>query len=236
MSSQNRRPEEVRALTIAGSLFEVMYGPYSLIPEVIDKPDAALQTPSGKTIGVEIVGMDSNEYLHYTNKAIKQIKKNIPRVSNKNYVGDIGTTRIYLLPEVTARTIVNKKNVKYEAYASGSIRFDEIILLIHTQVLSVTDRLNFPSQAYLYALEKGLRDGNFRFDRAILVDIRANQSVEVYQKNHPKIERPKNFIATDWLDGSHYLDQRLGIIHLGVEGGTIVVDGSLTEISKIVNG
>jgi hypothetical protein len=236
MTSNKRRPEENIALTIAEPLFKNIYGTYNLIQEVTDKPDAAFKTHAGKSIGVEIVGLDSNEYLHYTNKAIKHLERNIPQAGNKNYVGVLGTTRIHLLPEVTARNIVNKKNNKYESYTNSSVSFDEIILLIHTKVVNVTDRLNFPSQAYLYALEKGFRDGGLKFDRAMLVNIEATEYVDLYQRNHQKIRQPKNFRASDWLDGSHYLDQKLHIVHFGDEGGEIFLDGGLTDVNKIIIG
>ena len=79
MTSKAQRTDEINALRIAAPIFESIYGDHELIPEVIDKPDAALRTQDGKTIGIEIMCMDSNEYLHYTNKGMGQIRKRIPK-------------------------------------------------------------------------------------------------------------------------------------------------------------
>lgn len=235
MSSKTHRPEEINALRIAQPLLESIYGPCTLIPEVVDRPDAAYKTQNGKTIGVEIMGMDSSEYLRYTNTGLSQIKRRIPESSKTHHHEDLpGATRIQFFPTVTARNIVDKKNSKYVAYVNGAIRYDEIILLIHTRNVSITNHPSFPAQGYLFTLEAGLRANNLLFDRALLVNFKSEDALEVYRKNYHLLSPSKDYRAMDWLSGSYYMDQQIGLVQFGTEGGLISIDGRIQEVVKTV--
>lgn len=236
MSSKVHHPEEINALRIALPLFESIYGPCTPIPEVVDRPDAAYKTETGKTIGVEIMGMDSSEYLKYTNTGLSQIKRRIPQSAKSHYhEGLPGATRIQFFPAVTARNIVEKKNSKYAAYANGAIRYDEIILLIHTRNVSITNHPNFPAHDYLFTLEAGLRSNNLLFDRALLVNFKSEDAAEVYRKNHQLLSPTKEYSPIDWLSGVYYMDQQIGVMHIGSEGGLISIDGRIQEVIKTVS-
>jgi hypothetical protein len=236
MSSKAHRPEEINALRIAQPLFETIYGPCTPIPEVRDRPDAAYKTETGKTIGVEIMGMDSSEYLQYTNTGVSQIKRRIPESATAHYHEDLpGATRIQFFPAVTARNIVGKKNNKYAVFANGAILYDEMILLIHTRNVSITNHPNFPAQDYLFTLEAGLRSNNLLFDRALLVNFKSEDAVEVYRKNHRLLSPSKDYRAIDWLSGIYYMDQQIGLVQLGSEGGLISIDGRIQDVIKTVS-
>lgn len=236
MSTKAHRPEEINALRIALPLFESIYGPCTQIPEVFDRPDAAYKTQTGKTIGVEIMGMDSQDYLEYTQTGLSQIKRRIPESAKSHYHDDLpGATRIQFFPAATARNIVEKKNHKYAEYANGSIRYDEIILLIHTRNVSITNHPNFAAQDYLFTLEAGLRSNYLLFDRALLVNFKSEDAAEVYRKNHQLLSPTKEYRAIDWLSGSYYMDQQIGLINLGSEGGLISIDGRIQEVIKTVS-
>jgi hypothetical protein len=236
MSSKTHRPEEINALRIALPLFESIYGACTQITEVVDRPDAAYKTQTGKTIGVEIMGMDSSEYLQYTNTGLSQIKRRIPESATAHYHEDLlGATRIQFFPAVTARNIVEKKNSKYAAYANGGILYDEMVLLIHTRNVSITNHPNFPAKDYLFTLEAGLRSNNLLFDRALLVNFKSEDALEVYRKNHRLLSPSKDYRAIDWLSGSYYMDQQIGLVHLGSEGGIISIDGRIQEVIKTVS-
>jgi hypothetical protein len=236
MSSKAHRPEEINALRIALPLFESIYGPCTPIPEVVDRPDAAYKTQTGKTIGVEIMGMDSSEYLQYTNTGLSQIKRRIPESAKSHYhEGLPGATRIQFFPAATAHNIVEKKNSKYAAYANGAIQYDQMVLLIHTRNVSITNHPNFPAQDYLFTLEAGLRANNLLFDSALLVNFNSGDALEVYRKNHRLLSPSKDYRAIDWLSGSYYKDQQIGLVHLGTEGGLISIDGRIQEVIKTVS-
>ena len=235
MSSKAHRPEEINALRIALPLFESIYGVCTPIAEVVDRPDAAYKTQTGKTIGVEMMGMDSHQYLQYTNTGLSQIKRRVPASAKSHHHEDLpGVTRIQFFPAVTAQTIAEKKNSKYAAYANGPIRFDEIVLLIHTRNVSITNQPGFPAQDYLFTLEAGLRSNNLQFDRAVIVNFKSEDAVEVYRKTHPLLSPSKDYRPIDWLSGSYYMDQQIGLVHLGSEGGHIVIDGRIGEVVKTV--
>ena len=235
MSSKTHRPEEINALRIALPLFESIYGPCTPIPEVVDRPDAAYKKQNGETIGVEIMGMDSSEYLQYTNTGLSQIKRRIPESSKTHHHEDLpGATRIQFFPAITARNIVDKKNSKYVAYANGAIRYDEIILLIHTRNVSITNHPSFPAQDYLFTLEAGLRSNNLLFDRALLVNFKSEDAIEVYRKNQRLRSPSKAYQAIDWLSGSYYMDQQIGLVQFGTEGGLISIDGRIQSVIKTV--
>ncbi len=236
MSSKAHRPEEINALRIAQPLFESIFGPCTPIPEVRDRPDAPYKTETGKTIGVEIMGMDSSEYLQYTNTGLSQIKRKISESAKSHYHEDLpGATRIQFFPAATARSIVEKKNSKYASYANGKICFDEIVLLIHTRNVSITNHPNFPAQDYLFTLEAGLRSNNLLFDRALLVNFKSEDALEVYRKNHPLLSPSKDYRPFDWLSGSYYMDQQIGLVQLGSEGGLISIDGRIGQVVKTVS-
>lgn len=236
MSSKAHRPEEINALRIALPLFESIYGVCTPIADVVDRPDAAYKTQTGKAIGVEIMGMDSSEYLQYTNSGLSQIKRRIPEYAKSHYHEDLpGATRIHFFPAVTAQNIVQKKNSKYAAYATGPIRFDEIALLIHTRNVSITNQPGFPAQDYLFTLEAGLRSHNFHFDRVVIANFKSEDAAEVYRKNHPLLSPSKDYRPIDWLSGSYYMDQQIGLVHLGSEGGRIMIDGRIGEVMKTVS-
>jgi len=236
MSSKAHRPEEINALRIALPLFESIYGTCTPISEVVDKPDAAYTTQTGKTIGVEIMGMDSSEYLQYINTGLSQIKRRIPESAKSHFHEDLpGAIRIQFFPVVTAHNIAVKKNKKYGAYASASIRYDEIILLIHTRNVSITNHPHFPAQDYLFTLEAGLRSNNLLFDRALLVNFNSGDATELYRKNLRLLSPSKDYRAIDWLSGRYYKDQQIGLVHTGSEGGLISIDGRIQEVIKTVS-
>jgi hypothetical protein len=235
MSSKAHRPEEINALRIALPLFESIYGPCTPIPEVVDRPDAAYKTQTGKTIGVEIMGMDSSEYLQYTNTGLSQIKRRIPESAKSHYhEGLPGATRIQFFPAATAHNIVEKKNSKYAAYANGAIQYDQMVLLIHTRNVSITNHPNFPAQDYLFTLEAGLRANNLLFDRVLLVNFKSEDAAEVYRKNHQLLSPTKEYRPIDWLSGVYYMDQQIGVVQIGSEGGLISIDGRIQEVIKTV--
>lgn len=236
MSSKAHRPEEINALRIAQPLLESIYGPCTPIPEVVDRPDVAYKTQTGKTIGVEIMGMDSSEYLRYTNTGLSQIKRRIPQSAKTHHHEDLpGATRIQFFPTVTARNIVEKKNSKYAAYADGPIRYDEMILLIHTRNVSITNHPSFPAQDYLFTLEAGLISNKLLFDRALLVNFKSEDAIEVYRKNQRLLSPSKAYRAIDWLSGSYYMDQQIGLVQFGTEGGIISIDGRIQSVIKTVS-
>ena len=240
MSSKKRRPSELKATRGAENSLKTLYGSFTWIEEQVDKPDAAIRLAENRTIGIEIVCLESQEYLHYTNKSLATLKMKIPESGVKNFQGNIGTTRVRLFPRISAQKIVNKKNSLYEEYYKSGFEnglfFDEIILLIHTEVISVSNTIYFPAEAYLYTFEQALKDFKINFDRVLIINLYSKECVEVYRKGYRKYSKPSDYKKIDWLQGNYYSDINYGIFHIGNEGGVVNMDGGLKIINKEVSG
>jgi hypothetical protein len=227
MSRKSRRVDEVLALEAAHQTLEKIFGHYMLDDEVWDSPDAALITDAGKKIGIEITCMDSKNYLKYSNTELSKLNRNSKPQENSYLKGETKTVRIELFPHLTAQNLALKKNPKFEKYKNSSHQFDEVILLLHTQLSSITDASSFPIEHYLFSIEAGLRANNLKFDRVILVGLRNLFSREIFQQTKNLFTCPSDYNPMDWITGNHYIDTKSGIFQVESDGGEINVAASL---------
>ena len=230
MSSQEPRVNEVRAMSIAQPILEKIYGKYQLA--MADKPDARIYMETGESVGIEIMCLDSEEYLKYTNTELNKVKKKLSQNTDSHEYESIGLTRVRLYPSNTGLIITNKKNKKYDLYLDNEFNFHEMILLIHTNLIS--NHAEFPLDSYLYVLEKSFRGNGLSFDRVLLVNLQSSFCHEVFRKNKKILKKPNDFNYLDWQYGRHYIDQEMGHIKFGTEGGVLSIDCSSTDIKKNV--
>lgn len=219
---EKQEAEENYVLELTAPLLKEIYKKYIVDDTQNDKPDKAillLKPPArfGKPrnpprIGIEITTADPPEYLSYINErkkdkatVVAQIEEAldkgiIPRSPMKKIGNRISLDWIY--------KGVRDKARKYPSY-TGAGRFDELILLCHSDVIMTTQRLFYDGLKdwtnYLLSIE------NFPFDKVLFLGC-DNKAIQIYNKSKKLVIEPSPYM----YQGSVIDSLQYGFIPMGV--------------------
>lgn len=184
--------KERNILTCAEPLLRKLYGDFDIVPEQLDKPDAAIKRKScDKKIGIEITSVDKENIQEYINN------EKITREITSQQISDLLSNGKYSSRPVKKVSIpfhndyifdgTYKKAEKYQSYIDSG-NYEEMIILAFSAYLS-TDHKFFndyhkPWTNFL------LSDKKFPFDKVIFVCERTGHSVVIYDKKSPLQNSP----------------------------------------------
>lgn len=192
----------------AKPLLRKLYGEFRVDLEQNDRPDAAIflgdsadhatDNTTPRKIGIEITSIDKQSDLQYLNDekhgreiANKQLEDSL----HNGTPGENPLKRIDVkLPKNYILDGIINKSEKYNDYVkSGS--FEEIILLCFSDI--ITPDSKFMKQGLKHWTDFLLSQANFPFDKVIFVSLVGSGSVQIYNKKHPRIIRPKPYKYDD---------------------------------------
>lgn len=219
---QKQEAEEDWVLELTFPLLKEIYKDYIIDETQKDKPDKAillLKPPArfGKPknrprVGIEITTADPPEYLSYINERKKdkaiitsQIEEaleqgTIPQSPMKKIGNRISYNWIY--------KGIKDKASKHPIYTNSG-RFDELILLCHSDVITINQRL----------FQDGLKDWtnyllsieNFPFDKVLFLG-HDKKAIQIYNKSKKLTVEPDPYI----YEGSIIDSLQYGVIPMGV--------------------
>ncbi|TKJ86466.1 hypothetical protein PkoCFBP13504_07190 [Pseudomonas koreensis] len=219
---QKQEAEEDWVLELTSPLLKEIYKDYIIDETQKDKPDKAillLKPPArfGKPknrprVGIEITTADPPEYLSYINKRKKdkeiiaiQIEEaleqgTIPQSPMKKIGNRISHNWIY--------KGIKEKASKHPIYTNSG-RFDELILLCHSDVIMIDQRLFKDGLKdwtnYLLSIE------NFPFDKVLFLGY-DKKAIQIYNKSKKLTAKPDPYI----YEGSIIDSLQFGFIPMGV--------------------
>lgn len=183
---------ERNILLLAETLLSKLYGDFSVIPEQIDKPDAAIKIKkTSKTIGIEVTSVDKQkdqEYLNnekITHEVIGQQLNNLS--TDGSYSGRAIKKLSIPLPRDYIFESVIKKAEKYQSYAEFG-KYEEIIILAFSSYINVND--DFFNECLKPWSNFLLSENEFPFDKVVFISERTKEAIVIYDKSSPFKESP----------------------------------------------
>lgn len=219
---QKQEAEEDCVLELTAPLLKEIYKNYIIDETQKDKPDKAillLKPPArfGKPknrprIGIEITTADPPEYLSYINERKKDKAIVVTQIQEALDKGTIPQSPMKKIGNRISHDWIYKgvrdKAKKHPAYTNAG-RFDELILLCHSDVIMTTQRL----------FQDGLKDWtnyllsieNFPFDKVLFLG-HDNKAIQIYNKSKKLAIEPDPYI----YEGSVIDSLQYGFIPMGV--------------------
>jgi len=220
---KKQEEDEHRILVLAAAILKKIYKEYVIDEKQKDKPDKAiflLKPPArfGKRkinppkIGIEITTADPSGYLSYINerKSDKEIiQAQREQALEKGIAPDKPLKKVgNLIFHDWIYEGIKDKAKKYLGYTTAG-NFDELILLCHSDVISITnkefyDGLNDWTD---YLLSKN----NYPFDKVLFVGA-DNKTIQIYNKTKKRIIEPDPYS----YQGNVITTTQFGMIPVGV--------------------
>jgi len=185
---------EREILDFAKSALEELYGSFEVIPDQLDRPDAAiiLNSTDRKKIGIEITSIDKKDVQQYLNdeKVTKDIvRKQLDYLIHGEKCSDQPIKKISIsFPRTYIFDGAIKKADNYSQYMESG-EYGEMILLAFSSYLQINDEhfddYHKPWAAFLFT------EKSFPFDKVIFVCKYTKKAVVVYDKSIPQLTCPQ---------------------------------------------